>query len=240
MNPGSLERINPALEADHGATGDQTLYLHLERYHYAGKHLVPGTVADIACGVGYGSFLLATEYGEKIENIIALDNDQESIDFARSKYKHSKIRFETGDALNVQSPFPLYNIVSLETLEHLPDPAAFITKISTQLVSGGRFIASVPVTPSMDANPYHLHDFTRNSFRKMFEAAGFTQIHSYIQKQRYNPFAIIGRKEERSKDIRKGILHYYWQHPGKFFLRLRSLFTDGFTNKYMVAVFEKL
>jgi SAM-dependent methyltransferase len=240
VSPGSLERINPALEVGSGATGDQTLQLHLERYHFAGRHIVPGTVADIACGVGYGSFLMATEYGGKIEKIIAIDNDQESISFAQSKYVHPKISFQTGDAMKLQIPFPLHNVVSLETLEHLPDPALFIKAIAALMVSGGRVIASVPVTPSMDANPYHLHDFTRQRFRKMFGDAGFSEIHSFIQKQGYNPITIMGRKEARSKDIRKGIFGYYLRHPGKFFLRLRSLFADGFTNKYMVAVFEKL
>jgi len=36
-------------------TGKETLLLHLERYQYAANYVVPGTIADIACGVGYGS-----------------------------------------------------------------------------------------------------------------------------------------------------------------------------------------
>jgi SAM-dependent methyltransferase len=236
----SLERINPDLSADHEITGDQALHLHVERYHYAGKYLISGGVADIACGVGYGSYLLAAHYGEKINRIIAVDNDVASIDFARSKYHHPKIDFQAGDALLFQLPPGIQNIVSLETIEHLSDPGGFIKNMSRQLVSGSRFIASVPVTPSMDANPYHLHDFSRKAFYKKFTDAGFRPIQSFIQKQPYSPFTILGRKEVRSKDLRKGIIAYYFRHPAKFFLRLRSLCADGFTNKYLIAVFEKL
>ena len=70
--------------------------------------------------------------------------------------------------------------------------------------------------------------------------AGFKELHSYIQVQSYNPFAMIARSEQRSEQLRKNVARYYWQHPGKFLLRLQSLLKDGFTNKYLVAVFEKL
>ena len=44
------------------------------------------------------------------------------------------------------------------------------------LVKGGRFIASAPVTPSMDANPFHQTDFTIKSFKKLFTSAGLVEI----------------------------------------------------------------
>jgi len=240
MIANSLERINPELAGGNEIAGDQTLRLHLERYHYAGKHLLPGAVADIACGVGYGSSLLIKEYGDKISNISAVDNDAASIDFAKTKYQHPKISFIHEDATRFRAKYALQNVVSLETIEHLPDPVSFIKHISAQLVSGGRFITSVPITPSMDANPYHLHDFTSSGFRKMFQAQGFKELNSFVQVQKFNPFALADKKEERTKDLRKNIIGYYIKNPYKFFLRLRSVFVDGFSNKYLVAVFEKL
>jgi 2-polyprenyl-3-methyl-5-hydroxy-6-metoxy-1,4-benzoquinol methylase len=221
-------------------TGDQTLALHLERYHYAGTHLIPGVVADIACGVGYGSHLLATKYAKDISTIMAVDIDAGSIAYARAHYQHSLIEFTLSNALAFVAGQPLHNVVSLETIEHLPDPQLFIHHMAAQMVPGARFIASVPITPSMDANPYHLHDFSAASFNKMFTRAGFRQLHSYIQVQPFAPFSVIGRKEQRSEQLRKNMLGYYWKHPGKFFLRVKSVVMDGFTNKYLVAVFEKL
>ena len=237
----SMERINPDdIEIAYEVTGDQTLQLHLERYRYAGQYLLPGTVADIACGTGYGSYLLATAYGKEVTQIIAGDIDETTIAFARTRYQHPLIRFMVMDALCFEAGIALNNIISLETIEHLPNPAAFVQHASKQLVKGGRFITSAPVTPSMDANPYHLHDFTAASFRKMFINAGLKEVRSFIQLQPYHPLPLLQRKEERSKDLRRNILRYYLTHPGKFFLRIFSLLRDGFTNKYLVVVFEKL
>ncbi|MGZ3881865.1 MAG: hypothetical protein ACXVBF_11030, partial [Flavisolibacter sp.] len=64
-------------------------------------------------------------------------------------------------------------------------------------------------------------------------------VNSFIQVQRYRPFAMLSKKESRSKDLRKNLLGYYLRHPHKLWLRLRSLITDGFANKYLVAVFER-
>ncbi len=236
----NLERINPDLVGENEILGQKTLELHLERYRFAAKHLSDGLVADIACGVGYGSFLLADECGDHIKHIYATDNDAKSIRFATRRYVHHKITFTESDAMHYQAPGKLNTIVSLETLEHLEDPSGFIQHMARQLVSGGRFIASVPITPSMDANPYHLHDFTIRRFKKMFTDAGMKEIDSIIQQQPYSIFSIMKKEEERSKDLRKNIAGYYMRHPGKLLLRFKSLLRDGWNNKYIVTAFQKL
>jgi 2-polyprenyl-3-methyl-5-hydroxy-6-metoxy-1,4-benzoquinol methylase len=237
-NP-SLERIYPDNEKDEKIAGNNTLQLHLERYHYAGKRLSPGVIADIACGVGYGSNLLATIYGKKISKIIGVDNDKAAIDYAKQNYSHPCIEFQQSDAFSFQSPVLFNTIISLETIEHLSNPEQFVQHLSSQLVQGGRFIASAPVTPSMDANPYHLQDFTVSSFKKLFLSAGFKEIDSFVQVQSYNPFKLRKMKDGRGHDLRKNIGKYYLYHPGKFLLRIGSLVKDGFNNKYLVVVFEK-
>ncbi|MEP7372783.1 MAG: methyltransferase domain-containing protein [Chitinophagaceae bacterium] len=235
----NLERINPDLAVENEVLGQKTLELHMERYRFAAKHLSDGIIADIACGVGYGSYLIIEESGDRVSHIYAIDNDMESIRFANRRYAHSKITFIGADALTYQSPVKLNTIISLETLEHLENPSAFIQLMAAQLVSGGRFIASVPITPSMDANPYHLHDFTIKGFKKMFTDSGMKEIDSLIQQQPYSLFSIAKRKEERSKDLRKNIAAYYMSNPDKLLLRLKSLIKDGWNNKYLVTAFEK-
>lgn len=235
----SLERINPDQLNDAEATGKETLALHLERYHYAGRYLLTGYTGDLACGTGYGSSVLANTYGQKATQIEAVDLDHESIKFGQQRYAHASINFHHGDLLNIIPEQRFMNIVSLETIEHLPDPEAFIKHVSQYHISGGRFIASVPVTPSMDANPYHLQDFTQKSFVALMERNGYRLIDSMLQVQPYSFFKIAGKKEARSKDLRTGLLRYYLNNPSKFFLRIRSVFVDGFTNKYFVGVFER-
>ena len=60
-------------------------------------------------------------------------------------------------------------IVTIETIEHLPNTVQFVSRIAGMLRPGGILIASVPTTPSVDGNPYHLHDFTERSFRRLFD-----------------------------------------------------------------------
>ncbi len=236
----SLERIYPDGDGKkEKIAGNDTLQLHLERYHYAGKYLASGFIADIACGGGYGSYLLATEYREKVKKIFAVDNSTEAIEYANNNYMHPVIEFHLSDAFSFQSSALFDTIISLETIEHLDEPKIFIQHLSKQLVAGGRFIASAPVTPSMDANPYHKQDFTIATFKKMFEKNGLQELMSFVQIQSYQPFKLLGKRKGREAALRKNMLLYYFKHPSKFFLRIKSLFKDGFVNKYLVIVFEK-
>lgn len=235
----SLERIYPDQLDKNDTLGKEALALHLQRYQFAGKHLTPGLVADAACGAGYGSYMLATEFQKSITKITAIDIDSNVINYARQRYKHPLIEFLETDLLNYKSPNLFNTIISLETIEHLPDPHQFVLHMTTLLAVGGRFVASAPVTPSVDANPYHLHDFTKRSFKKLFTTAGLTEVDSLLQVQRYKPFHVVGKQAGRSNDIRKGLLGYYTKNPLSLWRRIKSIIMDGFTNKYLVVVFEK-
>lgn len=236
----SLERIYPDTNNNNDEIRDEdAIRLHLERYHYAGKNLITGHVADVACGSGYGSYLLATKYGKNIFKITGVDYNKSAIKYAEDNYKNPLITFVNADLMLFKSSETFSTIISLETIEHLSDPEMFICIYSSQLIKGGRFIASVPVTPSMDANPYHLQDFTASAFRKMFINNGLVEIDSFIQKQHYKPLFLFRKKYRQSKNIRLGLGKYYIKHPGKLLLRLLSFVKDGFTNKYLVVIFEK-
>src|SRR5262245_22000352 len=117
----SLERIYPADKSGEEIAGQETLQLHLERYHFAGKYLAPGIIADIACGAGYGSHLLVSEYTDHIKQMIAVDNNAEAIEYAKKHYADTRIDFRLADAMNFRSPAPLNTVISLETIEHLAE-----------------------------------------------------------------------------------------------------------------------
>src|SRR5450432_4035626 len=102
MGHSSLERIYPGNDKNEKIGGNDTLQLHLERYHYAGKHLSPGMIADIACGAGYGSNLLATVYKKDISGITAVDINREAIEYAIQNYSHPCIDFHQNDGFTFQ------------------------------------------------------------------------------------------------------------------------------------------
>lgn len=232
-----LERIYPDTPGDE--RDEDIIRLHIERYRFAGENLKKGVIADISCGAGYGSFLLATEYQSSITNIFSVDISNEAIEYAKNQYAHPLIEFMLHDGISFQAATRLDTIVSLETIEHLSDPERFVKNFVSQLKPGGRFIASAPVTPSMDANPYHLQDFTVKRFKKLFLDEELVEITSQMQIQKFSPFKLLKKRNGRTKELRRNLPLYYLKHPKKLFLRLSSLIRDGFCNKYLLVVFEK-
>ena len=218
----------------------ESLKLHYDRYRFAGKHLMPGRILDIACGTGYGAHLFATEFNQSVTEIVGVDISAESISYARRRYLLPKIKFIESDALLFSDEHKFNSIVTLETIEHLPDPAAFISRLYDLLLPDGVLIASAPVTLSTDINPYHLHDFSEKTFRALFDPDAFTVIDTLQQTQPVSFSDLIKRKKnKRAEGIRKNLLAYYLSHPRILFARGRSILTDGFSNKYRVLALQK-
>ena len=236
INANSMERIVPD-KLQEGTTGQTTLALHLERYEFAFNFIKQGQILDIACGVGYGTAFLAGK-NEEIEMITGVDISTNAIDYAKGRYNHPKINFICADAMLYQVDQKYDVIISLETIEHLPKPKLFIQNIQQQLKPNGVMIASVPITPSVDANPHHLTDFTKKSFRRIFTDLGFTELDSLLQVQSYSPFQVAARTEPRMEHMRQGLLKYYLQNPGSAIKRIASVFQDGFNNKYLTVAWQ--
>ncbi|HYF32395.1 MAG TPA: class I SAM-dependent methyltransferase [Chitinophagaceae bacterium] len=232
----TMERIMPDLMRTGDKAAQLSLKLHLERYHFACQHLLPGRVLDIACGTGYGTRQLAECSGNAC---IGVDVSFDAIAYATNRYAHPDIRFICEDVLQFTDAGRFQNIVSLETIEHLQDPAVVVAHLYELLLPGGRLIASAPVTPSVDANPYHVNDFTARSFRALFAKHKLAEVASLVQRQPYSIREIFSKKTGRTSNARKGLVRYYLSNPGKFFLRIRSLLTDGLNNHYLVLVLQK-
>ncbi|MFN0117421.1 MAG: class I SAM-dependent methyltransferase [Elusimicrobiota bacterium] len=240
MNNSSMERIIPEALVKGDITGEETLRLHLDRYRFALDNIKPGRVLDIACGVGYGTHFLLKNGEEKISQIIGCDISEFAIDYAKKKYSNPKIIYVLKDAYEFSDAEGFDTIVSLETIEHLPDIEKFISNISLMLRPGGKWINSVPVTPTMDAIPFHLHDFTQDSFRRLFKRVGYQEINQLLQIQSFSPLRVLGRKEKRMESLRDNLLLYYVLNPRSLMKRIFSTFVNGFKNHYLTVVWEKI
>lgn len=250
------ERIQPdLLAASENPADRERLENHLERYDFASEQLPPtGNVLDIACGVGYGTDRLCRE----LEGISAtgVDLSDAAIEFARSRYAHPHATFVQHDAMTFRPPSgtAVDGIVSLETIEHLPDPGRFVSDMVENLTPGGVFVASAPVTPSVDVNRFHLTDFTVRSFSRMFERLGLEQIDSFAQTKRFSVKSVIaklsgGRAPADSSDNLPedpgetrgfgALLAHYRSNPASLLRRARSLVTDGLATKYITIAWKK-
>jgi 2-polyprenyl-3-methyl-5-hydroxy-6-metoxy-1,4-benzoquinol methylase len=233
----SIERIVPDEVDGSVQWSAETLELHLERYRFASSHINGAAILDMACGVGYGAYLLAGT--ATVQSITAVDIDEDCIAYARQRYSHPLISFLQADATTFDDGRKFDSIVSLETIEHLPHTKLFLAHLFHLLNSNGLLICSVPVTPSVDANPYHLHDFTENKFLKLLIAAGFSIEEKMIQVQPFSPVQVLDKKEKRTESLRKNLPMYYLSHPAALIKRIVSTIRYGFTNRYLVVCCRK-
>ena len=234
----SLERLVPEFVHSQDTTGTETLALHLERYEFACRYARPGRLLDIACGVGYGTRLLIDQC-PGVTEAVGVDLSSEAITYAKQHYQREGLRFVVDDAMRFSDPERFNAIVSLETIEHLPDPESFVGDLVDRLTRPqGVIIASVPTTPSVDANPHHLHDFTERSFRRMFENCGLMELGCLHQVQPFKLMPLITQKESRARDLRTDLPVYYMTHPLSLLRRILSILTYGFANRYITIAWQ--
>jgi SAM-dependent methyltransferase len=234
----SLERLVPDELTATDATGAETLELHMARYRFAAGFVAGGRVLDCACGVGYGTAVLAAAEGRP-DQVLGVDVDASAVEYARQRYASDRLSFAVGDGAALEDALGFDTIVSLETIEHVTEPAALIGNFVRLLKPGGTLVASVPVTPSVDVNPYHLHDFTERSFRALGARRGLVERHAFAQEQPFDPWKIVSGREARLEDMRKGMVRYYLGHPAALSKRVWSTLTDGFRNKYLTMAWHK-
>jgi 2-polyprenyl-3-methyl-5-hydroxy-6-metoxy-1,4-benzoquinol methylase len=239
MKDNTLERIIPDQLDGKDAFDRLTLQLHLERYLFAVRYARPGRLLDMACGTGYGAYQIMQSDKFTDSHIRAVDISEDAIEYGRKRYAHPSIEFVRADALEYTDHSLYDSIVSLETIEHLKDTNSFVKKLYSLLKKDGVLIISAPITPSTDGNPHHFSDFTNRGFKKLFSESGFSIMAEQLQVQSYSFRSLLDSKNKRLSQTRHQLFKFYLQNPAVFFARIRSLFKDGFKNKYLILALQK-
>ena len=117
---------------------------HLHRYRFAVSQIAAGaTVADLACGTGYGSAMLA----EECATVFGADIDFSALHAARARYQAlGNVSFRCMDLLQFDAENAYDAIVSFETLEHFAeaDLLKVLDAFRRALKPHGRLIFSTP------------------------------------------------------------------------------------------------
>lgn len=154
---------------------------HVARYDFAVSKVGDAqTVLDLACGVGYGSWILAEK--SACTRVIGMDISTEAIAYGREFYKHPKIEFREGNCVATELPSASIDlVVSFETIEHIPDAPAFLREMRRVLKPGGRLIGStpnqeqLPFTP--ESFPFHVRHYLPSELTALLGAEGFAVEH---------------------------------------------------------------
>jgi len=176
---------------------------HIERYNFANKFVSKGDVVlDAACGIGYGSTILA----ENAKSVLSLDNSEEALEYCRTHWGAENITYDVIDLEsdfqnNVNGKFDV--IVSLETLEHLENPLIeTCMKFYELLELGGHLIVSHPhmqKTPKSLKGEHHKHwEIDGELLSSQLIENGFDVVEEWYQsgrKAHSNPYHLLSLKK---------------------------------------------
>ncbi len=149
---------------------------HIARYHFASAY-ASGRVLDLGCGVGYGTEILLDEDGDnRIERVVGLDCDPETIAYARDMYGYQKAEFFVEDIRNPKLPEKIGTfdtILCYEVIEHLYEDEAVIKNIAAMLSKNGALLISTPFGKGKGkpcASPFHVHQYNEAEFLALLAA----------------------------------------------------------------------
>lgn len=148
--------------------------IHVGRYALALPFARGRRVLDVACGEGYGSWLLADAGAVEV---VGLDISEEAIAKARAIFAADRLRFELGAAEELAASlanghFDL--VVSIETLEHVEDPERFLQAIRRVAREDAVFVVTCPndhwYYADGQGNPHHRRKLRLAEFQALTTA----------------------------------------------------------------------
>jgi SAM-dependent methyltransferase len=148
---------------DDGGFGP-TWHRHVAAYRTAGELLGNGTVLDLGCGVGHSISFLAPRWS------VGADLDLDALrgqprPTVRADMRHLPFRAAA-----------FANVVSVQSLEHVPDPAVVVTEVSRVLDPSGTAVFVTPNRltfgrPDEVIDPYHYVEYDAEQLERVCRTA---------------------------------------------------------------------
>lgn len=153
------------LESEHLDADVMLQAEHRHRYMWAAGY-TSGDVCDLACGYGYGAEVLAAN--SVVKSYVGIDASAIAVSQANQRFASDLRRYVLASATAIPlGDQSVDTVVSLETLEHLVEPANAVEEFKRILRPNGVLVGSVPSKYFDDKaqevyglNPYHVSRFT--------------------------------------------------------------------------------
>jgi 2-polyprenyl-3-methyl-5-hydroxy-6-metoxy-1,4-benzoquinol methylase len=141
---------------------------HRVVYEWIGQRAHGRRVVDLACGEGYGSAILA----RTAASVVGVDANPDAFEHARLKYTAANVGFErdmvetwTGD---------VDCVVFLQTIEHVRDPDAVLSRLRELIGHDGVAYVSTPNVLTLaprgaerSGNPWHVREYRPAEYRAL-------------------------------------------------------------------------
>jgi SAM-dependent methyltransferase len=138
---------------------------HLAVYEWIAPRCRGLRVADLACGEGYGSEVLAAGAAD----VVGVDANPDAFEHARLRYRHRNLRFER--TLVEDFAEACDAIVFLQTIEHVERPQqllrGFADLAPVSYVSTPNRLTLAPAGAEKSDNPWHLREYTLAEYRDL-------------------------------------------------------------------------
>ncbi|MGB8931642.1 MAG: class I SAM-dependent methyltransferase [Anaeromyxobacteraceae bacterium] len=218
---------------------------HDERYRHAATFVHQRKVLDCACGAGFGarSFL-----AEGPTALVAVDVSQEAVRQTLERAPGAAILRGSATSLPIASG-TLDLAISLETMEHVEDDAAYLAEISRVLSPSGIFVCSTPnravTNPGASLahrpfNRFHVREYSQGEFQALLaERFGEVEILGQTPCPRWRVGAMAGLGRLFGPRIAARIAQalklprFLWDQPGRYAVRPQD---PRVCYEYLVAV----
>ncbi|NOY57643.1 MAG: class I SAM-dependent methyltransferase, partial [Calditrichaeota bacterium] len=136
-----INKIRPGSYDAHSFKSEYSYLCYIALYQFATQFCKEKTVLDAACGLGYGSYLLA----QNAEKVTGIEIIASNIDFSLQNYQKDNLIFLVADATAMNFRDGQFDVVvSIETFEHIPPTKAlqFLEEFRRVLKPGGTLVIS--------------------------------------------------------------------------------------------------
>jgi SAM-dependent methyltransferase len=138
---------------------------HVAVYEWISERCGGLRVADLACGEGYGSDLLA----ERATEVIGVDANPEAFEHARARYRRPNLSFRRGLVEDFDERVDA--VVFLQTIEHIHQPDRLLARIAevapVAYISTPNRLTLAPPGAEKSENPWHLREYDPAEYRDL-------------------------------------------------------------------------
>jgi ubiquinone/menaquinone biosynthesis C-methylase UbiE len=167
---------------------------HRSRYRFAAQFVEGQRVLDVACGSGFGLEMLS-EAGARP---LGVDYAGDALFELRHRLPDANLLRADATRLPLRSA-SIEQVVSFETIEHVPDARALVHEVRRVLKPGGRLVLSTPnrafgPLERHTANRFHVREFTADELRELLSEC-FSHVRLFGQRPsntyRYVPYLMV-------------------------------------------------
>ena len=140
---------------------------HVAVYEWIAGRCAGLRVADLACGEGYGSDLIA----ERAAEVIGVDANPEAHEHAQARYRRPNLSFHRELVEDFDQPVDA--VVFLQTIEHIREPHRLLARVAeiapVAYISTPNRLTLAPPGAGKSDNPWHLREYDQAEYRALLE-----------------------------------------------------------------------